>query len=243
MQTEEDILDYWFEKRNLSTSTRDIYSRALQLYSEAIGKTITELYEEEDKEEEQGIRLKKRKYSLYVIKFKKGLTSTDKSEHTIRIYLSAVKSFYQANDIRPPEITMSKGDITLEKNYGRLLTKEQIQKMASVACTRDRAILYVMALSGMSQKELRDLTVKKFINSAAQELGVEIGSIEELFKHEKTLIKDTVILLEITRKKVHYRYHTFLPPETNKQILITLENANMVKMIKLESKILMNLYL
>ena len=25
MQTEEDILDYWFEKRNLSTSTRDIY--------------------------------------------------------------------------------------------------------------------------------------------------------------------------------------------------------------------------
>jgi hypothetical protein len=64
MQTEEDILDYWFEKRNLSTSTRDIYSRALQLYSEAIGKTITELYEEADKEEEQGIRLKKRKYSL-----------------------------------------------------------------------------------------------------------------------------------------------------------------------------------
>ena len=91
MQTEEDILDYWFEKRNLSTSTRDIYGRALQLYSESIGKTIVELYEEADKEEEQGIRLKERKYSLYMIKFKKGLTNTDKSEHTIRIYLICCK--------------------------------------------------------------------------------------------------------------------------------------------------------
>lgn len=168
------------EKRNLSTSTRDIYSRALQLYSEAIGKPITEIYEEGDKEEEEGVRLKKRKYSHYVIKFKKNLINTNKSEHTIRIYLNAVKSFYQSNDIRPPEITMSKGDITLEKNYGRLLTKEQIQKMAAVAYTRDRAILYVMALSGMSQKELRDLTVKKFIDSAGQELDIEIGSIEKL---------------------------------------------------------------
>jgi integrase len=222
MQTKEDILDYWFEKRNLSTSTRDIYGRALQLYSKITGKTITELYEEADKEEEEGVRLKKRKYSLYVIKFKKDLINTNKSEHTIRIYLNAIKSFYQSHDIRPPEITMSKGDITLEKNYGRLLTKEQIQKMASVAYTRDRAILYVMALSGMSQKELRDLTVKKFIDSVAQELGEEIGSIQELLKHEKTLITDTVILLEITREKVHYRYHTFLPPETTKQILIYL---------------------
>ncbi len=222
MQTKEDILDYWFEKRNLSTSTRDIYGRALQLYSEITGKTITELYEEADKEEEEGIRLKKRKYSLYVIKFKKDLINTNKSEHTIRIYLNAIKSFYQSHDIRPPEITMSKGDITLEKNYGRLLTKAQIQKMASVAYTRDRAILYVMALSGMSQKELRELTVKKFLDSVAQELEEEIGSIKELLKHEKKLITDTVILLEITREKVHYRYHTFLPPETTKQILIYL---------------------
>lgn len=89
--------------------------------------------------------------------------------------------------------------------------------MAAVAYTKDSAILYVMALSGMSQKELKDLTVKKFVDSATQELGVEINSIKELFKHEEALIKDTIILLEITRAKVHYRYHTFLPPETNRQ--------------------------
>ena len=48
-----------------------------------------------------------------------------------------------------------------------------------------------------------------------QELGIEIDSVDELLKHEKKLIKDIVLELEITRKKVHYRYHTFLPPETN----------------------------
>jgi hypothetical protein len=59
-----------------------------------------------------------------MIKFKKGLTSTDKSEHTIRIYLNAVKSFYQANDIRPPEITMSKGaDLILMLKYEFLNVK------------------------------------------------------------------------------------------------------------------------
>jgi uncharacterized protein YfaS (alpha-2-macroglobulin family) len=42
MQIDEDILDYWFEKRNLSTSTRDIYSRAIQQYTEFLTNTIKE---------------------------------------------------------------------------------------------------------------------------------------------------------------------------------------------------------
>jgi len=180
------------------------------------------LHNEADEEEEKGIRLKKRKYSSYVVKFKKHLTEKGNSEQTIRLYLTAVKSFYQANDIRPPEITVHKGDMTMEQNYGHLLTKKEIQKMASFASIRDRAIIYLMALSGMSQREMRELTLKKFIKSVSIALNYEINTIEELLKYEKILSKDTLILLEITRKKVHYRYHTFIPPEATKVILMYL---------------------
>jgi len=58
-----------------------------------------------------------------------------------------------------------------------------------------------MALSGLSQREVRDLTLKKFVDAAARELDIEIGSVEELLKHEKDLIKDKVLELEITKKR------------------------------------------
>jgi hypothetical protein len=38
MQTEKDILEYWFEKRNLSNATRELYKGALRQYSQLIGK-------------------------------------------------------------------------------------------------------------------------------------------------------------------------------------------------------------
>ena len=71
MQSEEDILDYWFEKKNLSKNSRELYTLAMKQYSELVGKTITELYYEADKEEEKNIKLDKRNYSFYAIKFKK----------------------------------------------------------------------------------------------------------------------------------------------------------------------------
>ena len=222
MNRDVNILDYWFEKRNLSPATRELYTYAITQYSNVIGKTITELHDEADDEEEKGIRLKRRKYSNYVIEFKKYLTKNNKSEQTIRLYLTGVKSFYQANDIRTPEITMRKGEMVMEKNYGHLLTKEEIQKMAAAAYPRTRAIIYIMAMSGMSQREVRDLTLKKFLDSVGRSLHKELETLEELFKYEEVL-KDTIIPLEITRKKVHYRYHTFLPPEATIQILIYLK--------------------
>ena len=138
--------------------------------------------------------------STYIIKLKKYLADTGNSEQTVRLYLTGVKAFYRANDILPPEISVRKGDMTMEQNYGHLLTKKEIKKMADMAYTRDRAIIYLMALSRMSQRGVRDLTLKKFIESASRALNTKINGIEELFKYEKSL-NDTLIMLEITRKR------------------------------------------
>ena len=109
----------------------------------------------------------------------------------------------------------------MEQNYGHLLTKKEIKKLADIANTRDRAIIYLMALSGMSQREVRDLTLKKFFESLVQALNININNINELFMYDES-INDVIIMLEITRTKVHYRYHTFIPPEATRTILIYL---------------------
>lgn len=60
------------------------------------------------------------------LKFKKDLIESGKSSQTIRLYLSAIKSFYTAYGIKQPDFRISKGDVGLEKNYGRLMKKNEI---------------------------------------------------------------------------------------------------------------------
>ncbi|AEG17313.1 tyrosine-type recombinase/integrase [Methanobacterium paludis] len=216
------LLKNWFIKENYSETTQIMYKHSLELYSTLLKKTITELFNEADVEEESNIRLKKRKYQGYILQFKEHLKNLGKSKNTMNLYISAILSFYNSNDILPPKINLPGGDIGLEKNYGRLITKKEIKQLIDVSSTRDTAIIYTMALSGMSQNEIRNLTIKKFIKSAGNAIKQEINSLNELFKHEEELIKDTVITLEITRQKVNYCYHTFIPPEATKAIIVYL---------------------
>jgi site-specific recombinase XerC len=86
---------------------------------------------------------------------------TGKSERIIRLYLTGIKAFYQANNIIPPEITVRKGYMTKEQNYGHHLTKKEIKKMADMAYTKDKAIIYLMTLSGINQSEIKGFNFKK----------------------------------------------------------------------------------
>lgn len=108
MKSDNDILNYWFEKNDLSDASRELYTIAMNQYSKINKKTIEELYEEADNEEAQNIRLSKREYSFYAIKFKKELAEMGKSPQTIRLYLSAIKSFYNAYGIKQPDVKLGK---------------------------------------------------------------------------------------------------------------------------------------
>ena len=215
-------LEEWFIRRNISLGTQKSYKIAIKHFCDIIGKNISELIEEAEAEEDAGIRLRKRNVTLYLLKYKNYLENSDIAPSTTNLYFYIMESFYKAFDIALPYIKLSSGDIGLEENMGKPLSREDIRKLINVASPREKALIYLMALSGMGQQEARDLTLKKYINSASLAIDKELDDVFELFKFEEEIFKE-VLTLEITRKKVNYKHHTFIPPEASRAIMIYLK--------------------
>lgn len=207
------ILDEWFNARDLAENTRINYTQSLTKYSKFAQKTLEELLEEAEDEEEQGIKKRKRKIGKYITGFRSQLQEEGKAPNSIRGHINAVKGFYRNFDIGFPDIKVKTGDISLEDNYGKLLTREDILKLVAAAANpRDRAIIYTMALTGLSQAEVRSITIRKYFEAA------NVKSFEDLFERENEILSD-VLTLNLTRGKVRYRHTTFLPPEANREII------------------------
>lgn len=215
---DEDILEKWFLIRNISPGTQESYLIALNEYLEVTKRTPAELITEAKKENLSTVELMDRKVTLNLLRFKKKLKEDGKAPSTVNLYFFAIRSFYKAFQIILPEIILDTGDIGLEKNIGRRLERSDILKMIGVAPPRERALIYLMALSGMGQQEARDLTINKLLDSASSAIEVNLRDVYDLFSHEEKVLKE-VLTLNITRKKVRYRHLTFLPPEATREII------------------------
>jgi integrase len=215
-------IDIWVLKKDLEDSTLKTYLACLKKYCTIMGSSPNELIEEADLEEENAIKLRDRKINLKLFKFKKQLQKNGISESTMSLHLFAIKSFYDALDIQIPKFKTPKGDISLEKNFGKLISKKELNILVNVAPPREKALIYLMALSGMAQAEARKLTIKKFLDSAGEVINKELNSISDLFEAENELSEE-IITLHVVRKKVNYRYITFIPPEATYQIILYLK--------------------
>lgn len=211
-------IDLWILKKDLQDSTLKTYLQCLKYYCKLVKLSPDDLIREADNEEKKGVHLRDRKINTHFLKLKKQLVREEKAEGTINLYIYAIRSFYDALEIQIPKFKTSKGDIGLEENYGKLITKEELITLINMAGPRDKALIYLMALSGMAQAEARNMTIRKFMDAAGESINKEINTIFELFEYENELSKE-IITLHITRKKVNYRYITFIPPEATIQII------------------------
>jgi len=212
------VFETWVLRQGLEKSTFKTYLQCLKKYCEVTGMTPVELITEAEAEEESGIRMRNRRINLHLLKFRKALEDENKAPSTINLYYYAIRSFYDAMDIELPRIRRPSGDICLEQNYGRLITKKELRALVSMAPPREKALIYLMALSGMAQAEARKLTIRKFLDAAGDAIGRELKTVEDLFEAEEEL-REEIITLDIVRKKVNYRYMTFIPPEATREII------------------------
>jgi len=212
------VFETWVLRQGLEKSTFKTYLQCLKKYCEVTGMTPVELITEAEAEEESGIRMRNRRINLHLLKFRKALEDENKAPSTINLYYYAIRSFYDAMDIELPRIRRPSGDICLEQNYGRLITRKELRALVSMAPPREKALIYLMALSGMAQAEARRLTIRKFLDAAGDAIGRELKTVEDLFEAEDEL-REEIITLDIVRKKVNYRYMTFIPPEATREII------------------------
>ncbi len=219
MSIEDDgLIEDWFDQTGIRPGTQKSYRIAMNHYCTLIGKTPTELLEEAEEEEiDPTIRKRQRKIRRYHQMYIKYLKDKGIAPSTINLYHSAIRSFYESFDVSLPKVKRNRGDITLEENRSKGMSRENILKLANAAATREKALIYLMALSGMGQQEARNLTIKQLLEAASQVSKIEIDNIYDLFKYEDK-ISNKVLPLNIRRQKVNYDHHTFIPPEATREI-------------------------
>jgi integrase len=199
----------WLDGLDAAQTTRRTYIKSLFKYCKFTGLLPTALVEEAESEIEAGTLMRKQKLKQNLIGFRTSVKEAGAAPKTIYGNLSAVKSFYKFNDIPLPQMNNRKQfrPKGLRKNDLRL-EKEQIREILKHADVRNRAIIFVMVSSGLSQIDLLDLRVKNFTDGYDEATGVTT--------------------LDVRRTKTGYDFITFLSPEAGHAVQdwIDLRNRN-----------------
>jgi integrase len=214
----ESIFKEFVLNRALAPSSIRLYRIALQKYVDFTCKPLEELIDEADLEEDDGIRLRKRKVRKYLIDFKEDLTNNGLSVNYISHTLTLVKSFYHEFDIQLPRTyrRQSRSDKRKETIIDDLPTIDEIKKAVDYANTTYKSIILLGVSSGMSRAEIISLTFKHYYDAVPlrkypKTISEVIGRVGE--------IGNLIPLWKVVGVKTGHPYFTFSSPEASDAIL------------------------
>jgi len=216
---DKEILQNWFLINRITTGTQKTYTRVLNLYSKAIGKTITEIQEEAYTEEDNQVPRHRRKVRVYYPKFIKYLEDQNYTENTKSSYVYIINSFYTYLDINVPKMKTNYKNKPLPENVDKTLPKEIIRKMIQNANLRDKAILSFMAHTGQAQNEVKHLTIKQILDAINHETNLYLTSTSELYQHKQEALEPEAYKLNMFRQKTRHHYWTYMPRITMNYII------------------------
>lgn len=212
-----EVLEQFFKDKGSSENTMKLYQYAVMHYENLHNKDIAELLEEADREEEQGIRWKKRSIRRYLIQFRNDLY-TSKSENTAKKYMSCIKTLYRHYEIelQPlPSFDSKQIDKTYELSFEDILTKQEIKDAYYEANNVCKCIILMGISTGLSKIDMLNLTVDDFLSACKIEEYTDVLSALNTLKKENKLISCFIG----ERKKTLKKYITFASPESNEHII------------------------
>lgn len=106
----------------------------------------------------------------------------------------------------------------MKEKFGKLLTRKDINKIISVSPAREKAMVYLIALSGMIQGEFIDLTIGNFLGAASSAVEKELTDVYDMFKHEREILQE-ILMLGFKKTEINLRHPIFIPPETSRVII------------------------
>lgn len=204
--------------KNLKPSSLNLYKNSLRQYTKLNKLSLHELLIEAENEEENRIRMRNRQIKKRLIQFQNHLITNNYQPNSIRSYMSNIKSFYRLYEIELPEIS----NVTVPQNetIKDIPTIEHIRIAANTDRVKQKAIILLMASSGMGSTELRQLTVKSFIEATEDYHNEkEIGSVLKALKTHDDIIPTWLL----RREKTNYQYYTFSTPESTAALIEYIE--------------------
>lgn len=206
----------FINERNLSKSTKKKYFHALSNYISFTNKTLEDLISEADEEEEQNLRLSKRKIRTKLIGFRKYSIDRGLAKSTIDTNFICVKTFYRQFGITIPDIPT----VTIHSNDENIDFKDLPDMhtiktaIGATKSSKHKALFLFAASSGSARTELANFTFGQFLNGLSdysnrlktpQDIIDEFdGKCEEL---------ELIPVFKMKRQKTNYSYYTVITPE------------------------------
>ncbi|WP_414469453.1 tyrosine-type recombinase/integrase [Methanobacterium sp. ACI-7] len=213
---EDTTLLEFLDSRNTKESTKEIYIRRIVVYCKFIGKTPTELIEEAEKEEEKRIRMRNRKIKRYFINYIKHMKEERKSPNYVSAMMTTIRSFYSSMEIELPNVSCNIKETEQLVTTNDIPSKKHIRKALKYSNIKYRAIILLMMSSGMGNSEIRNLTLKDYLESL-KITNYDLSNTDELLNAFKSREKE-IPTWSIRRIKTGMPYVTFSSPESVKAI-------------------------
>jgi hypothetical protein len=218
-------LEEFCSEKHLSESTEALYLASVKVYEALNNKSLDELIEEADAEEEEGIRWKRRTLKTRLIAFRKFLFE-NKSQGTANRYLGCIKTIYRHFEIELqelPSFNSRQVEQTYIKTYEDIPTKAELIDAYYEANNVCKCIILFASSSGMSKVDFLKLTVDSFIEACSDYI-----TSDELITQLKELKEQNEVIpcFEGCRQKTGTRYTTFCSPEAVEHIVQYLLGRN-----------------
>ncbi len=218
-------LEQLFIERNIKKSTQETYLIPTKQYEKLHNKTIDELIEEADHEEEERVRLKNRKIKIRLLEFRQYMINKKLSPTTIKSRMIRITTIYRHFEIEIPQLPPFQLQENEFERYNDIPTIEDIKKVLKETVNKKhKAIILFMATSGTALNETIHLTVEDFIKATTdyhdnnKDLKIILTQLENQ--------DDIIPLFEMVRLKTNYPYYTCCSPEATTAIIEFLKTRN-----------------
>ena len=227
-------LKQMFLRKNLSESREHHYIKTLTEMYEITGKTPSELIVEA-KEEEQPYLVNNvprirdiddRKITSYLYNYYESLLKKNIIDSTINYKLSCLRAFYREYNItlpRPIEINIPPKII----REGDIPNLENIRLAVDNTSVRNKAILLLMASSGVRSSDMRNFKISDFTNATIDYHNGD--SIEDLLDGKYKNVIPCWDFVPIKTKKTNNICMTFNTPEATEYIINYLKTRDNIK--------------
>ncbi|MCD4841191.1 MAG: site-specific integrase [Methanosarcinales archaeon] len=172
--------------------TREAYKLRLNLFFNSLGIDARKLIDENNEDIRNARLPTERRVFHYLNKYNSFLQGKNYSANTYSGHKSTVRSFLNFYDIQiPNSFKKTKRARSLPENSNRFLQREQVKRILEhTTRVRNKAIVLIMATSGISRNEI---------------LNLKVGMV--------SFDENNIGTIKLRRGKVEHDYYTFISPE------------------------------